>query len=43
MFFANEQRETVREENPNITFGKLPSSMSIITSLSSIVAYPLAL
>jgi len=23
MFFANEQRENVREENPGITFGKL--------------------
>jgi hypothetical protein len=22
MFFANEQRETVREENPGISFGK---------------------
>ncbi len=22
MFFANEQRENVREENPGITFGK---------------------
>lgn len=23
MFFANEQRDNVREENPGITFGKL--------------------
>ncbi|KAF3483801.1 non-histone chromosomal protein 6 [Arthroderma uncinatum] len=23
MFFANEQRESVREENPNITFGQV--------------------
>jgi hypothetical protein len=23
MFFANEQRENVREENPGISFGKL--------------------
>jgi hypothetical protein len=25
MFFANEQRDNVREENPGITFGKHPS------------------
>ena len=25
MFFANEQRDTVREENPGISFGKLAS------------------
>ncbi len=24
MFFANEQRENVRDENPGISFGKLP-------------------
>lgn len=24
MFFANEQRDNVREENPGITFGKVP-------------------
>lgn len=24
MFFANEQRDNVREENPGITFGKFP-------------------
>lgn len=24
MFFANEQRDNVREENPGISFGKLP-------------------
>jgi hypothetical protein len=26
MFFANEQRENVREENPGISFGKLSNS-----------------
>jgi hypothetical protein len=25
MFFANDQRDTVREENPGISFGKLRS------------------
>ena len=28
MFFANEQRDTVREENPGISFGKAPVSKS---------------
>lgn len=26
MFFANEQRENVREENPGISFGEIPDS-----------------
>jgi hypothetical protein len=26
MFFANEQRENVREENPGISFGEIPYS-----------------
>ena len=26
MFFANEQRENVREENPGISFGEIPHS-----------------
>jgi hypothetical protein len=26
MFFANEQREKVREDNPGIKFGKFPPS-----------------
>ena len=32
MFFANEQRDTVREENPGISFGKL-LSMSYTRSI----------
>jgi hypothetical protein len=28
MFFANEQRENVREENPGISFGELAQSSS---------------
>lgn len=27
MFFANEQRESVREENPGIAFGKLLNTL----------------
>ncbi len=30
MFFANEQREKVREDNPGIKFGELPSSIEIL-------------
>jgi hypothetical protein len=31
MFFANEQRDTVREENPGISFGKFQSHICITT------------
>ena len=32
MFFANDQRDNVREENPGITFGLLPHSYRVIDS-----------
>lgn len=32
MFFANDQRETVREDNPGITFGTSSSCRIILTS-----------
>jgi hypothetical protein len=34
MFFANDNREKVREENPGIKFGKL-SSFSLLSKLKS--------
>ena len=35
MFFANEQREKVREDNPGITFGQYPSMPhSALTALT---------
>src|SRR5216117_1247540 len=34
MFFANEQRENVREENPGISFGRLPDSEGIYLSFT---------
>ena len=30
MFFANEQRDNVREENPGISFGTAPHLLSIV-------------
>jgi hypothetical protein len=36
MFFANEQRDTVREENPGISFGMFASPKPFITSSSNI-------
>ena len=36
MFFAQEQRDNVREENPGISFGKIvPYSWSIVTLLTA--------
>ena len=32
MFFANEQRDNVREEHPGITFGKFPSFCRVCQS-----------
>ena len=33
MFFANEQRDNVREENPGITFGTITSSLSALSAM----------
>ncbi len=32
MFFANEQRENVREENPGISFGEIPYARPLSSS-----------
>ena len=33
MFFANEQRDNVREENPGISFGMMTSRLSAVRSI----------
>jgi hypothetical protein len=37
MFFAQEQRDNVREENPGITFGKTDSSASLCRCLNDLL------
>ena len=37
MFFANEQRENVREENPGISFGMFPSTLSTWLHLAQVL------
>jgi len=37
MFFANEQRENVRDENPGISFGKMIQSHARRTTTDSLV------
>lgn len=36
MFFANEQRDNVREENPGISFGMITSSLPVTNALLTI-------